>query len=158
MRIIFISLIFGFLLGVLLTSQMINSSPNLEIPYTPSSPDLMSPSDTIKQHQINVYDKRVVIDIEAEWAKIANTKSMDPILDEGTFVLQIVPKSENEIHLGDIVTYVSPSGLRIIHRVIGIEEDEEGKYYILKGDNNLKPDPYKVRFNMIDRKLVGILY
>ncbi|MFT4305174.1 MAG: signal peptidase I [Candidatus Woesearchaeota archaeon] len=158
MRIIIVSLALGFLLGILLASQLINSTDNLEIPYTISSPDLMSPSDTIKEHQIRVYNDKVIIDIEAEWAKIANTKSMDPVLDEGTFVLQIIPQNENEIHLGDIVTYINSEGMRIIHRVIGIEKDEIGTYFILKGDNNKNPDPYKVRFDMIDRKLVGILY
>jgi signal peptidase I len=147
----------GFLLGILFTSQLINLSSNLEIPYTLSSSNLMSPSDTIKEHQIKVYNDKVVIDIEAEWAKIANTKSMDPILDEGTYVLQIIPQNENEINIGDIITYVLDD-MRIIHRVIGINFDEEGKYFILKGDNNKEPDPVKVRFNMIDRKLVGILY
>jgi signal peptidase I len=147
----------GFLLGILFTSQLINLSSNLEIPYTLSSSNLMSPSDTIKEHQIKVYNDKVVIDIEAEWAKIANTKSMDPILDQGTFVLQIIPQNENEINIGDIITYVLDD-MRIIHRVIGINFDEEGKYFILKGDNNKEPDPVKVRFNMIDRKLVGILY
>jgi tetrahydromethanopterin S-methyltransferase subunit A len=158
MRIIIVSLILGFLLGILFTSQLIDSSSNLEIPFTENSKDLMSPSDRIKQSQIHVYDKRVVIDIDAQWAKIANTKSMDPILDEGTFVLQIIPENENDINLGDIITYISPEGLRIIHRVIDINFDDEGKYFILKGDNNKEPDPYKVRFDMIDRILVGILY
>lgn len=158
MRLIYVSLMLGFLLGFLFTSQLINSTTNLEIPYTDNSKDLMSPSDTIKEHQIKVYEDKVIIDINAEWAKIANTKSMDPVLDKGTFVLQIIPQNENEIHLGDIVTYTNSEGMRIIHRVIGIEKDEKGTYFILKGDNNRNPDPYKVRFDMIDRKLVGILY
>jgi tetrahydromethanopterin S-methyltransferase subunit A len=158
MRIIIISLVLGFLLGILFTSQLIDSSSNLEIPFTENSKDLMSPTNRIKENQIHVYDKRIVLDVEAEWAKIANTKSMDPILDENSFVLQIIPKHENEIKLGDIVTYISPDGLRVIHRVIGIEFDDEGKYFILKGDNNKEPDPFKVRFDMIDRILFGILY
>lgn len=155
---IVLSFIFGILIGILLILQTSLSQNDIQIPYTQKSPELMSPSNFIKQSDIKVYEKRVVIEIDAEWATIANTNSMDPVLDKDTHVLQIIPKNENEIHLGDIITYTSPEGIRIIHRVIEINFDKEGKYFILKGDNNLKPDPYKVRFNMIDRKTVGILY
>lgn len=127
------------------------------MPYTLSSPELMSPSDTIKESQIHVYDKRVVIDIDAEWARIMDTNSMDPFLDKGANALQVIPKSEKDINIGDIISYKSED-IIIIHRVIGINKDDKGIYYTLKGDNNKFPDPVKVRFSNITRKLVGVLY
>ena len=157
MKVIIVSFALGLLLGVLLISQLDISSAELQIPYTLNSPELMSPSDSIKESQIHVYEKRIVIDIDAQWARIMDTNSMEPFLDKGANALQIIPKSKEDIHIGDVISYQSENGI-IIHRVIAIEEDEEGIYYTLKGDNNELPDPVKVRFSDILRKLVGVLY
>jgi hypothetical protein len=45
-----------------------------------------------------------------------------------------------------------------VHRVVGIENDENGIYFVTKGDNYYKEDPYKVRFSQVDGIIVGILY
>ena len=44
------------------------------------------------------------------------------------------------------------------HRIISIGNDEEGTYYIMKGDNNQVQDPYKVRFSNIKYILIGVFY
>jgi hypothetical protein len=119
-----------------------------------------SPADKIKESQIHVTDNSVVIDIQdPEWSKFTDTNSMDPVLDEGANAIHIVPKSENEIQVGDIVAYKSEyADGTIIHRVIEINKDDEGTFYILKGDNNPEPDPGRVRFSQIRRVLVAIIY
>lgn len=146
----------GVLLGGILVLFMLAEPVNSEIPFTEKSPELMSPHDHVKEEQIHVYDERVVIDIEAEWARFMDTNSMDPLIDEGANAIQIVPDSKDDVHVGDVVSYKSDKGI-IIHRVIDIGNDEEGTYYTVKGDNNREPDP-KVRFEQIEKVLVGVIY
>ena len=120
----------------------------------------LSPPDRIKESQIHIYEDKVVIDIEnARWASFADTNSMDPFLDERSNAIQIIPENPEDIFVGDIISYNSVNfPAIIIHRVIEIREDEQGIYYITKGDNNPRPDPEKVRFNQVRRVLVGIIY
>ena len=119
-----------------------------------------SPYDWIKLDQINVYENEVVIKIEnPEWAIYTDTNSMDPLIDSTANAIEIIPKSEEDIHLGDIIAYEPELKEGIVtHRVIEISYDEEGWYTILKGDNNDKPDPGKVRFEQIKRVIVAIIY
>ena len=87
---------------------------------------------------------------------------MVPFFDEGSNALQIVPESPEQIEVGDIISYesrrVDLQGVVIIHRVIEKHKDEQGDYFVVKGDNNSQPDPEKVRFNQIRRVLVGVIY
>ena len=122
--------------------------------YTPK----LTPPDRIKEDQIHVYEDKVVIDIKnPKWAKFADTNSMVPFLDEGSNAIQIQPASPEDIQLGDIISY-EYEGSVIIHRVIEISNDEQGVYYITKGDNNQNQDPLRVRFPQIRRILIGIIY
>jgi len=119
-----------------------------------------SPSDHIKEEQINVYDNHVRIDIDdPHWARFTATHSMLPTLDVGTNAIQIKPNSTSQIHIGDIVSYDSAIANQvIIHRVVKIGEDEQGWYALLKGDNNLALDPGKVRFEDVTSLTVGVIY
>ncbi|MBC8500212.1 MAG: hypothetical protein H8D38_00415 [DPANN group archaeon] len=125
-----------------------------------SSPEKPSPSDWIKENQIEVYSDRIILDIQnAEWAIFTNTNSMDPVIDEHASAIEIVPQSEADINVGDIVSYESEfADGSIIHRVVYKGQDEEGVYFIMKGDNNPTSDPGKVRFHQIKRVLVVIIY
>ena len=119
-----------------------------------------SPSNWIDESQIHVYEHKVIIDAEGvEWAKFSNTNSMDPLIDEGANALQFKPKSEDDISVGDIVSYHKENyPERIIHRVVFKGVDEKGTYFVLKGDNNPVSDSGKVRFEDIDRVLFAIIY
>lgn len=119
-----------------------------------------SPQDRVHESQIHVYDTGVVLDIKnPEWSTFTDTNSMDPLIDKGANAIHIIPQTEDDISVGDIVAY-DPEGSSgvVIHRVIEVGSDEEGTYYILKGDNNPIPDQGKVRFNQIRRVLVAIIY
>jgi len=119
-----------------------------------------SPSDWVREDQIIVEDNKVTIKVEgAQWSKFTDTNSMDPVIDEDANAIQIVPKSESQIQVGDIVSYKSAyaDGI-IIHRVMEIGYDEKGWYCLMKGDNNKDPDPGKVRFNQIRRVTIAIIY
>lgn len=121
-------------------------------------PPKLTPPDRIKEEQIHVYEDKIVIEVKnPKWARFAATQSMVPFLDEGSNALQIQPESPEDIQVGDIISYQYGDSV-IIHRVIEISQDEGGKYYIVKGDNNPEPDPVKVRFQNIRRILIGIIY
>jgi len=127
-----------------------------QIPLSLGGEELSSPTDWIKEEQIQVYEKRVIIDLEgAKWATFTNTNSMDPVLDETAHALEI-PPSEN-IEVGDIISYQTPYGI-IVHRVVEKGIDEKGLYYLVKGDNNNLIDPFKVRFDDIVGVVVMIVY
>ena len=67
---------------------------------------------------------------------------MDPVLDNGTNAIEVVPQSFDEIGTGDIISYEMESiNGTIIHRVIEIGFDSEGWYAITKGDNLEFQDP-----------------
>jgi hypothetical protein len=118
----------------------------------------MLPLDRIRTNQIQVYGDRVIINArELQWASFTATGSMLPVLGPGANALQEIPKSADEIQIGDIVSYKIGSKV-IIHRIIETGSDESGWYAITKGDNNAEPDPAPVRFSQIDRVVVGILY
>ncbi|MFW5865470.1 MAG: hypothetical protein ACOCU6_00055 [Nanoarchaeota archaeon] len=120
----------------------------------------ISPGDHIKEHQIKVYEDRVELSVEhVEWARFDDTNSMDPFLDKGSNALQFVPDSPDQISEGDIISYrQSRNENRIIHRVVHKGVDEDGVYFIVKGDNNAVSDPGKVRFDQVERVLFAVIY
>ena len=124
------------------------------------APEKYSPHDRIPEDKIHVFNDKVVMDLEqAEWAGFTDTNSMDPVIDEGSNAIQVVPTTPEEIHVGDIVSYRSPRvDGTVIHRVIRIGYDNEGWYAIMKGDNLASKDPDKVRFEQVERVLVAIIY
>lgn len=173
LRFLTVSSIFlvGMLSGVALSGLDLNSITGNSITETagelinsfqngPISKEIASPSDWIKENQIEVYSDRIIIDLkDAEWASFTNTNSMDPVIDEHANAIQIIPKSEADINVGDIISYESEYAEgTIIHRVIYKGKDELGTYFVMKGDNNPASDPGKVRFSQIRRVTVAIIY
>lgn len=159
-----------FVLGVLLGSANAPARTN-EHPSTPNtigslfskntaSLEVPSPDDYINEGEIHVLSDKVIIDIKnPQWARFTDTNSMDPVLDIGTNAIQIIPEKPEDIHIGDIISYASAdSSTNIIHRVVDIGEDNEGIFFILKGDNNAYNDPDPVRFSQVKRKVVALIY
>jgi signal peptidase I len=129
-------------------------SENISFIYSNSN---NAPSDFITEDQVQVFDDKIVINVQnAELSRYAPTGSMKPILDENSNGIRITPKSEEDIHVGDIITFKQDSYL-IIHRVIEKGKDKEGTYFITRGDNNRLSDK-KIRFEDIKYKTIGILY
>ena len=122
--------------------------------------EIASPLDRIAEDQILVTNEKIVINLQgAEWASFTDTNSMDPVIDAGAHAIEVVPNSEDEIQVGDIVAYESEyaDGV-IIHRVVHKAQDEKGIYFVLKGDNNPISDPGKIRFEQIRKVVVAIIY
>jgi len=147
--------LFGFLASFALASYLPNT---LENPFGYSvSSVVKAPSDFIKESQISITKDKIIINVaDASLSAYAPTGSMVPLFDEGANGIRVVPKSEDEISVGDIVTYQKDSIL-IVHRVVQKGEDTEGTYFITQGDSNDYADE-KIRFSDIKYKTIGILY
>jgi signal peptidase I len=123
-----------------------------------TSQERMSPQDRIPSNQIHVFGDRVVIEVEdPSWASFADTNSMDPFIDAGANSIEVRPSSPEDIQIGDVVSYHS-DGAIIVHRVVMVGSDDEGLFYLMKGDNNNQIDPEKVRFDQINGVLVAVIY
>lgn len=119
--------------------------------------EIVSPPDFVKDKQILVYEDRVVLNIEgARLTRYAPTKSMVPVLDSGANGISVKPKDENEIEIGDIISFWREGNL-IVHRVVEKGVDENGAYFVTKGDNSPVVDG-KTRFSEVEHKLVGLFY
>ena len=155
--IIKISVIFlvGFLSANLINLYFISG---FESPFSYIVGDNKSaPFDFIDEEQIKIYNDRIVIFIDgASISRYAPTGSMKPVLDKGSNGIRIVPKSEKEIHIGDLITFRKDNYL-IVHRVIDRGSDSEGVYFITKGDNNNVVDG-KIRFKDVEYITVGMIW
>ena len=159
MKYVFVGLlIISFLLGGLTTTALEQQQIPNPLTGATTAPERAGPQNWIEQKDIHVLQDHVRINIRgAKWASFAPTGSMRPVLDAGAHAIQIQPTSTEQIHIGDIITY-DHNGRKIIHRVVDIQQDAQGVYYTVKGDNNNTPDPVKVRFEDVERVVVAIIY
>lgn len=120
-------------------------------------PSVNAPHDFISEDQIKVYDDKIILEIENySLSKYSFTKSMLPIFDSGANGVGIKPKSPEDLNVGDIITFRQDGNL-IVHRIIEKGIDEQGWYFITKGDNN-NLDDGKIRFHEVDSVLVALIY
>lgn len=125
----------------------------------PVEEEIPAPKNRINQKDIDVNDTALILSKDNLLLAIfEDTGSMLPVLDSKTTGIQIKPESEKDIVPGDIISFRDESGKIIIHRVLEINKDLAGWYAITKGDNNPSSDLKKVRFEKIERVLIGILY
>ena len=116
-----------------------------------------APFDFVKENQIEVYEDKIVIHVEnASLGRYAPTGSMVPVLDDRSNGIRIVPRSESDVHIGDIITFNRENNL-IIHRVVEKGSDSRGVYFITKGDNNDLNDG-KIRFEDIRYITIGVIW
>jgi len=119
--------------------------------------DVPNPKDRIKESQIHVTKNNIEIDLaDSSWTILTPTKSMDPTFDAGANTVRILPKSPEDLQVGDIISYETENGI-VIHRIDEIGNDGEW-YAKTKGDNLPFRDPDKVRFWQILGVLVAIFY
>jgi hypothetical protein len=116
-----------------------------------------SPSHFIENENILIYPDKVIIKVEnAKLSNYDSTGSMIPVLDDSMSGISVVPESEEDINIGDIITFRHGESL-IVHRVIEKGTDSDGVYFITKGDNSPTADG-KIRFSEIERVLVAVVY
>ena len=120
-----------------------------------------SPGNWVKREQIE-YDaglKRLCIDLEPNIRifDIADTNSMDGLLDIGHNVIATDNFDFSKLIVGDIVVYQIYTTL-IVHRIVEIKEDNAGRVYRCKGDNNATIDPYYIRDVNIRFLVLAVIY
>lgn len=121
----------------------------------------ISPNDWVDYKQI-VYDKRVkflTIKLEpnVKVFGIADTGSMDGLLDYGHNVIATDHFDKAKLAVGDIVVYQVYTK-KIVHRIIEIKADKNGRIYRCRGDNCIDTDPYYLRDANLKYLVLGIIY
>ncbi len=118
---------------------------------------LQTPFNHISEDKIIIEDNKIIIDLEDYvLSRYTSSQSMVPVLGQGTTGVGFKPKLETDLHVGDIVSF-KQDGELIVHRIIEKGVDEQGIYFITKGDNNDVNDG-KIRFSQIDSVLVALIY
>ena len=147
-----------FMLGFVSANLFSFDNQYLETPFSTNVVyDNHAPNDFIDENQIRIYEDRIVIYIDdASLSEYADTGSMKPLLDKGANGIRIKPLNEEEIDVGDLISFRDGEKL-IIHRVVKKGMDDEGIYFIPKGDNN-NIDDGKIRFENIEYITVGVLW
>lgn len=87
------------------------------------------------------------------YPSVIATGSMEPMIKPGDVIL--IKKTDN-VKLNDVVQY-KKDDILIAHRIIDIVEDEKGKSYRTKGDNNSVPDFDLVNGEQIKGKVVKVV-
>lgn len=148
--------LFLFFLGMMVQPMFLSQSPITSY----ATYERHSPGDWISEDQFVIESDGLKLKIDDYiLAKFTDTNSMDPFLDQGSNAIEIKPKRESDLSIGDIVSYrIDGKGTPIIHRIIDTGYDQDGKFFIMKGDNNPSVDPHSVRFSDIEYVLVGIIY
>ena len=162
-RVVIISMTFfvvGVIFGMVLSTGSYESKVFEKTLGNQNNSENISPSDRLKERDIRLYSKRVIIEIDGPiLAGFTDTKSMEPVINKDSNAIEVVPKNVDKINVGDIISYNSNfSEGPIIHRVVEKGYDEKGLYFRTKGDNLPYIDPEKIRKEQVLRVVVGILY
>jgi len=85
---------------------------------------------------------------------VVATGSMEPEYNIGDLIV-IRETTKEEIKIGDVINYISETGIdTITHRVVDIIQKDGQTYYKTKGDNNNSVDPELVKYSQVKGKLV----
>ena len=153
----------GILFGSIANSVgSVNFNLNSEKPLSNSiiisSKNTEAPSNVLNISDIEVQNDKIILNIAgARISSYASTGSMLPVLNENANGIEIVPQNAEQIHVGDIITYQDEAGDLVVHRVAKIGNDNEGIYFITKGDNSALNDG-KIRFEQIKYLTIAIVY
>lgn len=146
----------GILIGTTFSSLNQNIS-GFVVSDSKNLQSISSPGDYLNESSLLLYKDKLTIKVKnASIASYANTGSMLPFITNYSNGLLVVPESEKDIAVGDIVSF-SKNNITLVHRVVSLGEDENGTYFVTQGDNANSKDEI-IRFRDIEHKLVGILY
>ena len=115
---------------------------------------------------INLFKLKVPIENPLVWIpSIPNTNSMDGVFDTGNNNLLIAGSNKDDhkkltqhLAVGDVAVYHIEGKRPVIHRIVEINQDEKGLYFIFKGDNNTVKDKPRVRESEVTYVSVGTIY
>lgn len=108
----------------------------------------ISPNDWIKREQFTYDEVAEVLTIRLpkhiKIFSIADTNSMDGLMDIGHNAIATTNFNYEDLRPGDIVIFQIVTTL-IVHRIVQITEDKNGRIYRTRGDNNIDLDPWYLR-------------
>jgi hypothetical protein len=117
----------------------------------------VAPSDWVSEDDIIVLEDRIILRVaNATLSDYASTGSMLPLFDVGANGIRVVPESEEDVGVGDIVSF-RVGGRLVVHRVVEKGVDDDGVYFVTRGDNGLIDDG-KIRFDEIEFVTVGVIW
>jgi len=126
-----------------------------------SGAERISPNDWVKRDQIDYIEKSKLLTIKLEphvkIFSIADTNSMDGLLDIGHNVIGTDSFDKAKLAVGDLVVYQIYT-TKIVHRIVEIMEDKNGRIYRCRGDNCVDIDPYYLRDLNIKYLVLVIIY
>lgn len=124
-------------------------------------PLVESPS-KIPRDKIFFYEDRALINLDNYgWIYFneSETDSMYPTITKNSHAIGLPINENTKISIGDIIFFKLPDlQQNYVHRVIEKGNDNEGEFYITKGDNNNKRDAFKIRRNNIAYVIAAIIY
>lgn len=106
----------------------------------------------------------IVVLILAQHLNVVVSGSMEPVFYRGDIVaiektnlLGIQEFNPKDVKVGDIVVYDAKwFNQPVIHRIINITEINGTTMYVIKGDNNNRSDPYYVKADQIQARVLTI--
>ena len=117
--------------------------------------EVYAPGDWIGTDELELTQNSLILHIPGlSLSSYEPTGSMKPLFDDESNGIRIVPENQDQINVGDIITFGEE---HIVHRVIEKGEDQEGIWFLTQGDNNTLSDD-KIRFKEIKYVTIGILY
>ena len=157
-HIIFISLLLLIIsLSTLLGYSLANLLPHNQTFIYPQ--DWYCTHDTYLYYNLKTHTLSINIKNMPNGTFIAETSnktfSMAPTIGANTKIV-IQPVDPEEINVGDIIAFIK-NNIHVTHRVIAKGYDDQGLYFITKGDANRYSDG-KIRPSQIEGVIIAILY
>ena len=84
------------------------------------------------------------------------TGSMEPVIMPGDVVL-VEKVDSHSVRTGDIIMFDNGEGVYITHRIIEIIEDDNGRQFVTKGDNNASKDTNPSNESQFRGKIISIV-
>lgn len=97
-----------------------------------------------------------VVGVFPVYPSVIATGSMEPLIKPGDVILVDKSIDRNALNVGDIIQF-ERDNILISHRIIEIIEEENGKGYRTKGDNNSVSDPRIVKLDQVKGKIVEVI-
>ncbi|MFH1521568.1 MAG: hypothetical protein ABIF18_01285 [archaeon] len=137
------------------------SYSNIEVPFGTGlislNSEAIAPFDRVSEKDIIIFDDMIILRVSnTTLSNYADTGSMKPVFDKGANGIRVVPDGEDDVNIGDIVSYRF-GDILVVHRVIEKGVDGEGVYFIMQGDNNILSDG-KIRFEDIEYVTIGVIW
>lgn len=116
------------------------------------------PTDLSVYENGHVYTNFTYLNRKIFFFTVEDTHSMQPTFGINHYVVAFIPQFIDDIHVCDIIGYTRSDTTKIIHRVVSIESNINGKYFITKGDNNKEVDSVRVAYSQIDAVVLEVIY